>query len=221
MRVSAALLFLALVTTVAPSAYSQPMPNRLCSAVSDCNAPPSASDAPFGYALEDWSPRYASGRAHLSTLVPVALGSVLLRIRSAQSDDPSLGDPLALTALGLAGTGAVIGPSMGAWCLGGDCARGSLLPLGLRVAGVGGIAGAWWWLDREIDRTDGLGGIGLIAIAPLVLLPGAVALMTGVGWSFRRAPRVRCGSGAYAPTLSVAPLASIDGGSGLALRLTL
>jgi hypothetical protein len=151
----------------------------------------------------------------------MALGSMLLRIRFAQSDDPSLGDPLALTALGLAGTGAVIGPSMGAWCLGGDCARGSLLPLGLRVAGVGGIAGAWWWLDREIDRAEAFGGIALAVISPLVLLPGALALIAGIGWSFRNTPRVRCGSTAGAPTLSIAPLASVDGGSGLALRLTL
>jgi hypothetical protein len=218
---SLAIFTLLLIATPSAHAQSALPSHSLCTLPPDCAPRPSVSDAPPGFALEDWSPRYASGRAHLFTLVPMALGSVLLRIRSAQSDDPSLGDPLALTALGLAGTGAIIGPSMGMWCLGGDCARRSWLPLGLRVAGVGGIAGAWWWLDREIDQADGLGGVGLIAIAPLVLLPGALALVAGIGWSFRSTPRARCGSMVGGPTLSIAPSTPIDGGSGLALRLTL
>jgi hypothetical protein len=152
----------------------------------------------------------------------MALGSVLLRVHLSRVGDPSLGDPMVVTGLGLAGVGAVIGPSMGAWCLGGDCARQSWLPFGVRVAGVGGIAGAWWAIRREIDQAGAFEGIALAVLSPLVLLPGTMALLAGIGWGLRRTPRVRCGAGADAPTLSVRPAASIDGsGSGLALRLTL
>ncbi len=224
MRVYAALLapLLAVTVLVAPVQAQAPLgPNRLCLAADRCDPVPAASDAPLGYAKEDWSFRYASGRAHLLTLVPMALGSVLLRTHLSRSNDASLGAPLAVTSLGLTGAGAVVGPAMGTWCLEGDCARRSWLPLGLRVGGVGGIAGAWWWLDREIDRADGLGGLGLIAIAPLALLPGSLALLASIGWSFRTTPRIRCGSAADAPALEVAPVASPDGGSGLALRLRL
>lgn len=221
MRVCAALLAAVLTIAVPAQAQSPLGLDRLCSSSDPCGPPPTASDAPFGYAQEDWSWGYASGRSNLSTLVPVALGSGLLRVHLARADDPSLGDPLAVTALSLTGMGAIMGPSMGAWCLSTVCARRSLLPLGVRLAGAGGIAGAWWWIDREIDRADGLGGIGLIAIAPLVLLPGAAALMAGIGWSFRNAPRLRCGSTGNAPTLEVAPTVSPRAGSGLALQLRL
>ena len=225
MRVYVALFTALLVVTVivvVPAQAQVPLgPHRLCLAADPCDPLQAASDTPLGYAKEDWSLRYASGRAHLSTLVPMALGSVLLRIHLSRSNDASLGDPLAVTGLSLSGAGAIVGPAMGTWCLKSDCAGRSWLPLGLRVAGVGGIAGAWWWIKREIDRADGLGGIGLIAVAPLVLLPGALALTAGIGWSFRTTPRIRCSSTADAPTLEVAPAAAPDGGSGLALRLRL
>lgn len=193
-----------------------------CSLQSDCDAPGSSAGKPFGYAKEDWSPRYAPGLARLTTLVPIALGSVLLRVHLAHTNDPSLTDPPAMTGLGLAGVGAVVGPSVGAWCLGGDCARQSWLPFGVRVAGVGGIAGAWWAIQREIDQAGPFEGIVLAVLSPLTLLPGTLALLAGIGWGLRRTPRLRCGAGADAPTLSIAPAASVDGsGSGFALRLTL
>jgi len=221
MRVFAASLLLAVLAFPAHAQFAQDTWNR-CALQGDCDAPPSASGAPFGYAKEDWLPRYAPGRARLSTLVPMALGSVLLRVHLNRASDPSLSDPLAVTGLGLAGVGAVVGPSMGAWCLGGDCARQSWLPFGVRVAGVGGIAGAWWRIRREIDQAEAFEGIALAVLSPLALLPGIMTLLAGIGWGLRRTPRVRCSAEAGGPTLSVRPAASVDGnGSGLALRLTL
>ena len=222
MRVYAAsLLLAALLTAPAYGQFTQDTQNR-CTVRTDCDALPSAAGVPFGYAKEDWSPRYAPGLARLSTLVPMALGSVLLRVHLSRASNPSLSDPLAVTGLGLAGVGAVVGPSMGAWCLGDDCARRSWLPFGVRVAGVGGIAGAWWGIRREIDQAEAVEGIALAVLSPLVLLPGAMTLLAGIGWGLRRTPRVRCGAGTDAPTLSVRPTASIDGsGSGFALRFTL
>jgi len=152
----------------------------------------------------------------------MALGSVLLRAHLARTDNPSLTDPPVMTGLGLAGMGAVMGPSVGAWCLGGDCARQSWLPFGMRVVGVGGIAGAWWAIRREIDQAGAFEGIAVAVLSPLALVPGTMILLAGIGWGLRRTPRLRCGAGTDAPTLSVRPVASIDrSGSGLALRLTL
>ena len=226
MRVYAALLAPLLVATIVVAAPAQAQTphglNRLCLAADRCDPLPAASDAPLGYAKEDWSFRYASGRAHLSTLVPTALGSVLLRIHLSRSNDASLGDPLAVTGLGSAGAGAIVGPAMGTWCLGGGCARQSWLPFGVRVAGVGGIAGAWWAIRREIDQAGAFEGIVLAVLSPLALVPGTMTLLAGIGWGLRRTSRLRCGAGADAPTLSIAPAASVNGsGSGLALRLAL
>ena len=222
MRVYAALLAALLAVTAPAQAQAPASLNRLCLSSDPCDSRAPASSAPLGYAKEDWSPRYAPGLARLSTLVPMALGSVLLRVHLSRASDPSLSDPLAATGLGLASVGAVVGPSMGAWCLGGDCARQSWLPFGVRVAGVGGMAGAWWIIRRELDQAEAFEGIALAVLSPLVLLPGAMTLLAGIGWGLRRTPRLRCGTGADAPTLSVWPAASINGGgSGLALRLTL
>jgi hypothetical protein len=220
MRVFAASLLLAAFVFPAHAQFAQINWGR-CAIQGDCDAPPSAPDAPFGYAAEDWSLRYASGRSHLSTLVPMALGSMLLRVHEARGPDASLRDPLGAAALALATTGAVIGPSMGEWCLGGDCARRSWLPLGVRIAGVGEVAWAVQWARRRADRDETLGAAPIL-VGSFLALPGFIALVLGIGWSFRNAPRLRCSAGADASTLSVAPAASADGsGSGLALRLTL
>ena len=221
MRVFTASLLLALIVCPAQAQTPHGL-NRLCLAADPCDPSPAASDAPLGYAKEDWSPRYAPGLARLSTLVPMAIGSVLLRAHLAHTDNPSLTDPPVMTGLGLAGMGAVMGPSVGAWCLGGDCARQSWLPFGMRVVGVGGIAGAWWAIRREIDQAGAFEGIAVAVLSPLALVPGTMILLAGIGWGLRRTPRLRCGAGTDAPTLSVRPVASIDrSGSGLALRLTL
>lgn len=158
----------------------------------------------------------------MSTLVPMALGSVLLRIHEARTTNPSLNNPLAVTALGLTTTGAVIGPSMGAWCLGGTCARRSILPLGLRVAGTGEVLWALWWTQRRTDRDEALGVASILA-GTFLSLPGFIMLGLGMAWSFRDTPRIRCGSAADAPTLAITPTApaAYGSGSGLALRLTL
>lgn len=222
MRVLISTLALLLIGVVAPPAHAQlhPTPSRLClSADGSC---PEASPGrfPIGTAAEDWSWRYASGRSNLSTLVPLAVGGVLLRVHRAASSDASLGDPLAITGLGLIGTGLVIGPSVGEWCLGGDCARRSWLPMGVRAAGAAEIAGAMVWLDRKIDQSEGLGGISLIALTPLLVLPGVVLIALGGRWSFQHAARVRCGTGDGSAHLSVTPAVTphLDGG-GLSVRL--
>lgn len=211
-----ALLFAAAPPACAQSALTM---HSLCT---DCAPPPSASDAPPGFAPEDWSFRYASGRSHLSTLIPLTLSAGLARIhRARRPNRSSLDEPLAITALSLAGAGLIIGPSVGEWCLGRACARRSLVPIGVRLAGVAGIV---WAVERTRRQADdaGLAGLSLILQAPLRAAPGLLVLGAGMTWSFRNAPRVRCGSASDAPTLSVAPATPVDGsGSGLALRLTL
>lgn len=219
MRALAAVPLAVLLLAGSAKAQYAPAHRAPCTARDDCRPPSAPSDVPFGYAAEDWSPRYASGRANLSTLVPLTLSLGLSRIHRAYSSSSSFSDPLTIIALGLAGAGLVVGPSMGEWCLGRACARRSLFPLGLRVAGVAQIAWAFQWAQRRADQD--LASLTLPLLLPLLMAPGLVMLGVGVGWSFRHTPRVRCGSSTNAPTLAVLPAASRDGSSGLALRLRL
>ncbi len=142
-----------------------------------------------------------------------------MRIGRARTD-AALTDPLSITGLSLIGAGVVVGPSVGEWCLGGDCARRSVLPLGLRAAGAAEIVGAMIWLDRQIDESEGLGGLSLIALVPMLVAPGAALIALGGRWSFRHAARVPCGTGDGSAHLSVRPAMhpTLDGG-GLSVRL--
>lgn len=85
--------------------------------------------SPIGFAAEDWRWGYATGWAVLSTVIPLVIGSVLHRTRLR---DRTLNEA-GLTTIG---TGLLVGPSMGQWCLCGRHTRKSVLPTLLRGAAL-------------------------------------------------------------------------------------
>lgn len=195
---------------------------RSCPSSDGCNYPDIKPHVPLLLATEDWSLRYASGRSTLSTFVPIALGRILSEIDEAYTDDSSMRDPLSVMSLGLFGVGAITGPSMGEWCLGGDCARRSLFPLSLRVAGAAEMVWAFRWGVRKSNETPGQTDLTLIPVVAALMLPGMVLLSTGMAWSLHNAPRVLCASNRSTATssLRVAPTTLSDvGGMGWALQV--
>lgn len=164
-----------------------------------------------GWSWKDVSWRYAKGRSVLSTFVPTLVGTSL----------PELGptnDRLQIAGLATAGVGLLVGPSMGAWCLGNPHVRGDIPPTLLRVAGAGGIAGALVWGGRLIDGADGLGGlVGAILKAGLITIPGFVAVTVGALWSLQKTPRLACDPNERDASVSVTP--TVESSSvGLSIR---
>lgn len=169
---------------------------------------------PLGFATEDWQWEYATGRAVLSTVVPLTVGGVLLRTRP---QDRTL-NGVGLTTVG---TGLLVGPSMGQWCLGGRYARKSVLPTLLRAAGIGGTVLIWRWLERTMEDA-GLGAITLVIPAGLGLFFAGYAVIGAASLSFQRTPRVSCETPEGTAAVSVAPAVGPRGrsvGVGLSIRL--
>lgn len=169
---------------------------------------------PLGFATEDWHWEYATGRAVLSTVVPITVGGVLLRIRPR---DRTLNG----VELATVGAGLLAGPSMGQWCLGGRYARKSVLPTLLRGAGVGGTVLIWRWLEGTMDDA-GLGAITLVIPAGLGLFFAGSAVIGAASLSFQRTPRVSCEPPEGTAAVSVAPAVGPRGrsvGVGLSVRL--
>ena len=169
---------------------------------------------PIGFAAEDWQWGYATGRAVLSTVIPLAVGSVLLRTRPRDRT---------LNGVGLAtiGTGLLVGPSMGQWCLGGRYARKSVLPTLLRGAGMGGTVLIWEWAERALDGA-GLGGFILTLPVGLGLFFTSYVVLGAMGWSMQETPRIPCDTNEGTAAVSVAPVIQAQVGNvGVSLSIRL
>jgi hypothetical protein len=154
--------------------------------------------------------RYAKGRAFLSTLGPVLVGSTISEIAPSS-------ERAQVAGLAIVGAGLLVGPSMGQWCLGGSYARESIFPMVLRAAGEGAVAGALIWGGRQVEDAEGIGGVlGAAMVSGLATLPGIIVTLAGVAWAFNQTPRYVCEGEPQMAAVSVSPTA---GGRGVALSV--
>lgn len=168
----------------------------------------------------DWSPQYATGRAYLSTYVPLVASGVLLRVAEARGTEGGLDRSYVIAALATAGTGAALGPSMGQWCLGPESRRESVLPTTLRLAGIGGML-LGGHLYVEYLKEQSIGELLVLSVfLPVAFAPGFAVLALGAGMAFDRTPRIRCSRDDAHQSVSVGPAVDAQtGGHGLSLRL--
>jgi len=168
----------------------------------------------------DWSPRYATGRAHLSTFVPLVAGGVLLRIAEARDSKNGPDRPYVVAALVTMAAGFALGPSMGQWCLGPEGRRQSIVPTALRFAGIGQMVLGTHLYGEYLQKQSLAEGLALSLLLPVVLLPGIVAVAYGARLALDRTPRVRCGRDEALQAVSLAPRVDPKtGGHGLSVRL--
>ena len=192
-------------------------------------APPAASslgaDDPWPIGLpswdgRDWSPRYATGRANLSTFVPLVASGVLLRVAEARENEDGLDRPYVVAALVTMGAGFALGPSMGQWCLGPEGRRQSIVPTALRFAGIGQMMLGTHLYGEYLQKQSLAEGLALSLLLPVVLLPGIAAVAYGARLALDRTPRVRCGRDEALQAVSVAPRVDPQtGGHGLSVRI--
>ena len=164
-----------------------------------------------------YHPNHALGRAYLSTLVPMALGTALTGISERNTGVSPFQSPLYVAGLCLGALGIAVGPSMGLWCTGN--ARTAWLSSGVRVAGLGAIGAGFWRASTALDDGE---GFGVLVAAPLLItlytLPGLLITSAGIGWAFRATPNRWC-EGTPQARATLQP--QVDGtGQGLALRVT-
>ncbi len=98
---------------------------------------------------EPFSLRNAHVRALAFTFVPLYAGAAL-----AQITHPRAGSLTGVTSIGLVSFGAVLGPSLGLFCLGDTAsAREGAISLAVRVGGAGLAAYERTWLPKEKHLT--------------------------------------------------------------------
>ncbi|NBB85306.1 MAG: hypothetical protein GVY12_03670 [Bacteroidetes bacterium] len=180
----------------------------------------SALTAPPGSAGWErrYHPNHALGRAYLSTLVPMALGTALTGFSegNATAGVSPFRSPLYVAGLCLGALGIAVGPSMGLWCTGDS--QTAWLSAGLRTAGLGAIGAGFWRASAALDEGEGL---GILVAAPLLItlyaLPGLLITSAGIGWAFNATPNRWC---AGTPQAQATLQPQVDGtGQGLALRV--
>jgi len=155
---------------------------------------------PFDLDLDPYRFGHARGRAFLSTMVPLLSGALLFEVGN--QVDPDRMGAIEITGSCIAGTGLVVGPSMGLWCSGRS--RQAWLGSGVRAAGLGAMAGGMW-LGLQEAEDDGLAVfITAPVLAVAFALPGFAMMMLGIRWSFSETPNRRCTASGRAE-LSVRP----------------
>lgn len=166
---------------------------------------------------------HAKGRAYLSTMGPVLVGSTILRLGESTEKTGGIGsNPVSLTGLSLLVSGILIGPSMGLWCTKGRQSSQAWWGVGVRTVGVGAVAfGLWRALENTED--DGLGAaVAAPLIASLFALPGIIVTTLGVRWSLDVTPDRWCKGHGDAFTLEVRPHVTLPtGGPGVRLQARL
>ena len=183
-------------------------------------AEPGWPDVLPSFDVRDWSPRYATGRAHLSTYVPFVASSVLLRVSEGRGEEGGLGRSTVVASLVTAGAGLALGPSMGQWCLGPEGRRQSVLPTAIRVTGIGGMVLGTYLYAEYLQEQSLAEALVLSIFLPAAVLPGLLTAAYGAKLAFDRTPQVRCGREDALQSVSVGPAVDArTGGQGLSLRI--
>ncbi len=164
-----------------------------------------------------YHPGHARGRANLSTLAPMVVGSILIEANAPQRGGRGIRSTGYIIGTCLAGLGVLVGPSTGLWCTGEH--RTAWLSMGVRAGGIGAFAAGAWRMSRELD---GEGGFAALVAAPYLtlihLMPGLLITSAGAGWALRSTPDSWCDGSSRAQAV-VHP--QIDaGGAGMALSVT-
>ncbi len=161
---------------------------------------------------KDVSWPYARGRAVLSTVIPLAVGGTLLRIRPDNRTSNALG-------LAVGGAGLLVGPSVGQWCLGSPHLQKSVVHTGARVAGMGGLILTTEWGERQLENA-GLFELPfvMLSVGFAIGIAGAGLLKT-VAWAIGKTPRLACDETERTQIASVSPAIGPSGGTGVRLAI--